>query len=76
MHKILIAAGLAVFLGGCSMTLGCPTGQTAVSMGANGELVYTKVMGKCPPPSGSFKSLSDGPMPAPPPGKEWWNLFR
>lgn len=74
MHKILIVAGLSVFLGGCATTLGCPTGQTAVSMGANGELVYTKVMGKCPPPSAAH-SIGGPPMPAPPPGQAWWDLF-
>lgn len=80
MLKTLAIIALATSLGACTITARqCPTGQTAVSL-ADGVLIYEPVMGACPhypslSPSGG-SSLSDGPMPAPAPGDEWWNLFR
>lgn len=74
MHKIILIAGMSVVLAGCATFGKCPTGQTAVSVDANGNLVYEKVMKSCPPPSAA-RSIGGPPMAAPPPGQEWWNLF-
>lgn len=77
MNKLLMIAGLAAIVSGCSSTFGqCPTGQTAVSVDAGGNLVYDKVTTTCQAPAGSFKSLSDGPMKAPLPGKGFTDLFK